>query len=270
VEDVAIFVAARQNRLGLWVGFLGTASVLLSGCSTTDDAVFFALAGEKPGSRTQFVDAGNSVSLSKRPPLIAETRYRPALTPTGAAAGETADLVRTYTRARLLISDLDDNIFAQRRSLALYVEQYRTATRTFKLTPGDPLPTNDAAFKSRLTGARSALDDIDRDIRKLNGLVARLEKAMAPVRSLAEKLRPSAVSGAPTTLRAKLAKAASQNNRAASAMLNEGRKLIASYLVYVSGQRDALKMLEAQVVSAKGKSERGIFEKVVSRPSIFK
>lgn len=229
-----------RRRLSLLAAVLAVAS--LAGCKTVDRAVFLTFAGETPGDRTPFVEIAGAQRLGRVPPGLPTARFRPAVSPDAGPDGGSATL-NEFLRVRRNLSDRDDEFAFRMRSLTLYNRAYLKAAGDLDLTAGDPLPANDAAFKSRLKAARDALDDIDGDIAKLNKTIANLQRDLAAARAVAAAARGR--DGA-------LATAASATANTASRLNTAARKVAADYVVYVSGQRDTLNRIEAQVAKAKG------------------
>jgi len=232
-------MVSRVRTVGLLAAI---ALVPLAGCKTADRAVFLTFAGETPGDRTPFVEIGGAQRLGRTPPGIPTTRFRPAITPDIGPDGG-SPMINAYDRVRQFLSDRDDEFRFRGRSLTLFSAAYLKAAEDLDLAAGDPLPDNDAAFKARMKAARDALDDIDGDIAKLNKLIGLIRRDLAAVQSVAAgaKGRDSA-----------LATAASASSNTAQRLLSAASKVAADYVVYVSGQRDTLNRIEAQVAKAKG------------------
>lgn len=232
-----------------WMGSKGglltmmlAAGLSLSACKTVDRAVFLTFAGETPGDRTPFVEIAGAQRLGRVPPGVPETRYRPAIVPDAGPDGG-SETLNAYRRVRQALSDRDDEFGFRMRSLKLYGATYLTAAEAIDLSAGDPLPVNDAAYKARMKAAREALDDIDGDIGKLNRTIGLLQRDLTAARAVEAAARGR--DGALTT-------AASATVNTASRLLAAAKKVAADYVVYVSGQRDTLNRIDAQVAKAKG------------------
>lgn len=218
------------------------AGLSLSACKTVDRAVFLTFAGETPGDRTPFVEIAGAQRLGRVPPAVPGTRFRPAIVPDAGPDGG-SETLNAYRRVRQALSDRDDEFAFRMRSLKLYGATYLTAAEALDLSAGDPLPVNDSAHKARMKAARDALDDIDGDIGKLNKMIGLLQRDLTAVRAV-----QAAARGRDSALTA----AASASVNTATRLLAAAKKVAGDYVVYVSGQRDTLNRIDAQVARAKG------------------
>jgi chromosome segregation ATPase len=257
--EAAMTRPRHLSRLCLAAAALGALS--LGGCKTTslDDATFFAFAGEVPGSRTPYVDYETATRLAKGPPHLRLVSFRPAVTPAGAATGETARLRTDFANIRQQLSDRDDELRLRRRSLILYAAQYAKAKATLQFIPGDPLPAYDARFRGRIRAAQTALTNLEGDLTKMSGTLSALDGELRTAGAVAARARALSAqppeAGTDLKLRAALATAADTTLKAGRQLAAETRRDLGMFVVYISEQREALNRLEAHVRAAKGPTQ---------------
>lgn len=242
------------SRLTLAAVALSAAA--LSGCKTIDDATFFAFAGETPGSRTPFVDYTVATRLAKSPPGVRLISFRPALTPLGAATGETAAVRTAFANIRQQLSDRDDELRFRRRSLTLYGQEYSKAQAELRQPPGDPLPAYNEDFRQEMRNAHAALNNLEGDLTKMNGTLVRLDANLGTADDVAKRAQALAAggpeAGTDPTIRPALATAAATTLAAGRKLAAETRNNLAAHVEYISRQREALNRFDAQVQAARG------------------
>ena len=233
------------------------ALALPGGCYPSERTLFLTFAGETPGLRTPFVEITGAPPLGRPPPNAPKApagRLRPAASPeaaAGAATGGDDALANAHRRVRQALADRDEEFALRKRSLGLYAQAYLATTGALALQAGDPLPANDARHRARLKAARDALDDIGGDIARLNALVLRIQRDRIAARRVAAAAQGIGRDGSGGGGGA-LAQAAAATDAAAVRMLAAGRAFAGDWLVYVSGQRETLARLAAQIAAARG------------------
>jgi len=229
----------------------------LAGCNPGERTLFLTLAGETPGTRTPFVEISGAPPLGRPPPKALKApagRFRLAASSntgantgadTGAntATGGDAAVANAHTRVQQALADRDEEFALRTRSLGLYARNYLEAAGALTLQAGDPLPADDARHRARMKAAHDALDAIGGDIAKLNALVLRIQR---------DRIAARRVAAAAQGRGGALVQAAGATDAAAVRMLAAARALAGAWLVYVSGQRETLNRLAAQVTAATG------------------
>ena len=214
----------------------------LTACKSTERTLFLTFAGETPGTRTRFVEIAGAPRLGRPPPAPPAARFRPAEARDPQPGGDTA-VANAHRRVKQVLADRDEEFALRIRSLALYAKNYLEAAGALTLQAGDPLPEDNAGFRARMKAARNALDDIDSDIAKLNALILRLQRDRIAARRVA-----AAAQGRSDALAA----AADVTAATAGRLMAAARGFAGDWLVYVSGQRETLNRLAAQVANATG------------------
>ena len=214
----------------------------LTACKSTQRTLFLTFAGETPGTRTPFVEIAGAPRLGRPPPAPPAARFRPAAVRDPQPGGD-AVVANAHRQVKQALADRDEEFALRIRSLALYAKNYLEAAGALTPQAGDPLPEDNAGFQARMKAARDALDDIDSDIAKLNALILRLQRDRIATRRVA-----AAAQGRGDALAA----AAGVTAVTAGRLMATARAFTGDWLVYVSGQRETLNRLAAQVAAATG------------------
>lgn len=167
-------------------------AALLVGCSTADNVVFKALAGESPGEKGSVPDAIAAGPLASPPPELGRTRFRkPAANnkPPAATGANQARLRAGHTSLKSRIFRHDDELERLRRSVALNYAAYRKAVDGFGLQKKRSLPSNDDEYRTNMTEARRRLARVNGDMLKLNRVAAKVNTAVTDANRLRQEVR---------------------------------------------------------------------------------
>lgn len=229
------------------------AAALLVGCSTADDIVFKAFAGERPGEKGSIPDAIATGPLASPPPALGRTRFRKPATrkkpavPKGAAETRLRD---SHATLKTRIFRHDDELERLRRSVALHYTAYRKAIEGFGLKKKKKLPPNDDEYRSNMAEARRRLARVNGDLLKLNTIATKVNTDVAQASQLLQEVRAvkaaarSAEGKALTALETEINATVSTTHR----MLAEIQFDISRQAAYTNSQSRGLDQL-AKVVS---------------------
>ncbi len=174
------------------------AAALLLGCSTADDIVFKAFAGERPGEKGSIPDAIAAGPLASPPPALGRTRFRKPATrkkpPAVKGAAETR-LRDSHATLKTRIFRHDDELERLRRSVALHTTAYRRAVEGFGLRKKKSLPANDDKYRENMAEARRRLARVNGDLLKFNAVATKVSTDVAQASELMKLVRSAKAAG---------------------------------------------------------------------------
>lgn len=268
---------------GLQATLMLAAGLWLAGCSTADDVVFTALAGEAPGEKGTIPPNVAAGSVGSGPPALGRTIFRkaqkigrrPKAQPPLPSSATAASLARRHRALKAKLFQHDDELQRTRRSIRLHHKAYAKAIGGFGLAKKRTLPENDAAYAINMRDARARLGRLNGDLLKLNAVASKvnvsaarttqtltdIRAATAKARSAQEKRELTALEGALGT-----------TNGLARKMLAEIHLDIGRQSAYAQDQNRGLDTLHAEVLKDSGRN-RGSAQTgrvgAFDRPTLF-